>query len=124
MIVKFGRERFRGEFETHLVVAFAGAAVREGVGADFSGDFHLALREQRARERCAEQIFMFVNGAGAQRRPDVAGDEFLAQVFDVRGACAGGESFLAGGFEILLLAEIADHGDHFAAAVVFLQPRE
>ena len=66
---------------------------------------------------------MFVNGARAQSGPNVAGDEFLAKILDVRGTRAGGESFFARGFQIFLLAEVADHGDHFAAAVIFLQPR-
>ena len=89
----------------------------------FLRDFDLPLREQRTRERSAQQIFVFVDGSGAQRGPDVAGDEFLAQVFDVGGAGAGGESFLVRGFQIFLLAEIADHGDHFAAVIILLQPR-
>ena len=113
--LQFRRERFGGQFEAHLIVAFASAAVRDGIRAEFFGELHLALREKRARERSAEQIFVFVHRAGAQRGPDVAGDEFLAQVFDVRGACAGGQRFLARGFQIFLLAEVADHGDHFAA---------
>ncbi len=51
------------------------------------------------------------------------GDEFLAQIFDVSGARAGSESLFSRCFQILALPEIADHGDHFAAAVIFLEPR-
>ena len=47
---KFGRESLGCQLEADLVVAFAGAAVRERVGADFLRDFHLALGEQGARE--------------------------------------------------------------------------
>ena len=48
---KLGRERLGGQLEANLVVAFARAAVRQGVGADFLRDFHLALREHgRAKE--------------------------------------------------------------------------
>ena len=120
--LQFRREGFGGELETDLIVAFAGAAVRDGIGAEFFGELHLALREKRARERCAQKIFMFVHGSGAQRGPDVTGDEFLAQIFDVGGAGAGGQSFFSRRFQIFLLAEVADHGDHFAAGIGLLEP--
>jgi len=77
------RQGFGGQLETDLIVALTGAAMRDGVGAEFFGKLHLALREKRARERCAEKIFMFVHGSGTQRGPDVAGDELLAQIFHV-----------------------------------------
>ena len=47
---KLGRERFAGQLEAHLVVALAGAAVGERVGADFLGDLDLSLGKQRTRE--------------------------------------------------------------------------
>ena len=120
---QFGTERFRGEFEAHLVVTFSGAAMGERVRANCLCELHLPLGENGARKRRAQQIFMLVDRSGAQRRPDILRDEFLAQIFDVRGACAGGESLFARRLEIFLLAEVADHGDHFATAVILLQPR-
>ena len=65
---------------------------------------------------------MFIDGACAERGPDVVADKFFAQIFDVGGRGAGGERFFAGGFEIFLLAYVADHGDDFAL-IVFFQPR-
>ena len=64
---------------------------------------------------------MLVNRAGAQCRPDVAGDKFLPQIFDISSARAGGKRFLSCCFQIFLLAEIANHGNHFAA-VILLEP--
>src|SRR5260370_35832078 len=64
---------------------------------------------------------MFVDGSGAQRWPDIVADKFGAQVFGVDGRRAGGERLLARGFQIFLLANVADHGDYFAA-VVFTEP--
>src|SRR5882724_1276127 len=64
---------------------------------------------------------MFVNGAGAERGPDVFANEFFAEILDVGGGSAGGQGFFARGFEIFLLADVADHGDDFAA-VIFLEP--
>ena len=37
-------------------------------------------------------------------------------------ARARGERLLLRGFQILALAQVANHGDHFAAAVIFLEP--
>ncbi len=115
------RNRFVGEFETNLIVAFAGAAVGKAVGAELQRDFRLALAEDGPGHGGAEQVGVLVDGAGAQRGPDVLTDELFAQVFDVRGGGAGGESFFARGFEIFLLADVANHGDDFAL-IVFFEP--
>src|SRR3989442_4205545 len=58
----------------------------------------------------------------SQCRPDVAGDELLAQVFDVSGGCTGGQGLAPRRTEVFLLADIADHGDDLAG-VSLLQPR-
>src|SRR5256885_11132438 len=102
------------QFETHLVISLAGAAVREAVGAKLQRDFRLALGDYWPRHGGAEQVGVLVNGAGTKRRPNVVADKFFAQIFDVRGGGAGSERFLAGGFEVFLLANVADHGDDFA----------
>ena len=64
---------------------------------------------------------MFIHCAGAQRRPDIVANKFLAKIFDVNGGSASCERFLACSFQIFLLAHVANHGDHFAI-VVFLEP--
>ena len=67
------------------------------------------------------KIGVFVDGASAQRGPNVVANKFFAKIFDVGGGSTGGESLFAGGFEVFLLADVADHGDHFAA-VIFAEP--
>src|SRR5713226_2205334 len=119
--LQIGGNGFVGEFETHLVVAFAGAAVGKAVSAEFQRDFGLTLAEDGAGHGGAEQISVLVDGAGAQRRPNVVADEFFAQVFDASGGGAGGERFFSRGFEVFLLADVADHGDDFAL-IIFFQP--
>ena len=64
---------------------------------------------------------MFVDGAGAESRPDEVADEFFAEILDGRGRRARGERFFVRGLEIFLLADVADHGDDFAA-IIFLEP--
>src|SRR5438552_1304392 len=115
------RDGLVGQFETHLVVAFSSAAVGKAVGAKLQRDFRLALGDDGARHGSAEQVCMLVNCAGAKRRPNVIAHKFFAQIFDVRGRSARSKRFLARSFEVFLLADVADHGDHFAA-VVFLEP--
>ena len=52
----------------------------------------------------------------------ILGDEFFAQIFDVRRGRAGCQRLFARSFQVFPLPQIADHGDHFAA-VIFFQPR-
>src|SRR6267378_6237093 len=117
-----GRDGFVRQFETDLIVALAGAAVREAVGAELQRNFRLALGDDGPRHGSTEEIGVFVDRAGAERRPNVIAHKFLAQVFDVRRGSTGGERFLARGFQVFLLADVTDHSDDLAA-VVFLEPR-
>ena len=49
-------ERVVAELEAHLVVALAGGAVADGVGAGLPRDLDLLLGDQRPRDRGAEQV--------------------------------------------------------------------
>ena len=75
-------ERVVGELEADLVVALAGRAVGDGVGADLAGDLDLALGDQRPGDRGAEQVGALVERVGAEHREDVVADELLAQILD------------------------------------------
>jgi hypothetical protein len=85
---KMRRQRLVGQLEAHLVVALAGAAVRQRVAAVRQRHFHLLLRQQRPRDGSAQQILVLVDAARAHQLPQVLADELLAHVFDVdfRGA--------------------------------------
>ena len=76
-------ERVRAELEADLVVALAGGAVRDRVGAGLRRDLDEPLGDQRARDRRAEQVLALVDGIGAEHRKHEVADEFLAQVLDV-----------------------------------------
>ena len=78
------RDGFVSQFETDLVVALAGAAVRKAVGAELQRNFRLALGDDGPGHGSAEEIGVLVDGTGAKSRPDVVADKFLAQIFDVR----------------------------------------
>src|SRR5262249_16940046 len=117
----FGREGFESQFKTDLVVAFARATMCERVAARPLRDLDLAFGDDGPSERSAEQIFVFVDGAGGQRGPDVFGDEFVAQVFDVDFSSARGDGLLFQAGQLFGLPDIA--GDrHYFAIVFFFQP--
>ena len=120
-----GLERVGREFEPHLVVALAGRAMGDGVGADLAGDFDQALGDQRPGDRGAEQILPLVLGVGAEHREHVVAHEFLAHVLDedVLGLDPEHFGFLARGLELLALAEVGGEGDDLRA-VGRLQPLE
>ena len=77
-----GLQRVIGELEAHLVVALAGRAMGDRVGADLAGDLDLALGDQRPRDRGAEQILALIERVGAEHREDEVADELLAQIVD------------------------------------------
>ena len=110
-------QRVIRELEAHLVVAFAGGAMGDGIGADLLGDLDLLLGDQRPRDRGAEQILPFIERVGAEHRKHVVAHEFLAQVLDEDVLRLDAEQFglLARRLELLALAEIGGEGDHLAA---------
>ena len=116
-------ERVIGELEAHLVVALAGRAVRDRVGADALGDLDLLLGDQRPRDRGAEQILALVERVRAEHRKDVVAHELFAQVLDenVRRLDAEQQRLLARRLKLLALAEIGREGDDLAA-IGLLQP--
>ncbi len=117
------RERFVGQLEANLIVALAGAAVRQRIATGRQRDFHLPLGEQRARDRRAEQILVLVLAARAHQLPEIFCDELLAHIGDLDFGRAGlARLRFEAGQLIAALADIAAHRDDFAA-VVFLQPR-
>ncbi len=118
-----GLERVVGELEAHLVVALAGRAVRDRVGADLLGDLDLLLGDQRPRDRGAEQILALIERVGPEHREDVVAHELLAQVLDedVLRLDAEQQRLVARGLELLALAEIGGEGDDLAA-IGGLQP--
>ena len=120
-----GLERVIGKLEADLVVAFAGRAVGDGVGADLLRDLDLLLGDERPRDRGAEEILSFVERVGAEHRKDVVAHEFFAQILDedVFRLDAERERLGAGRLELLALAEVGGKRDHLAA-IGRLQPFE
>ncbi len=118
-----GGQRVIRELEAHLVVALAGRAVGDGVGAGLARDLDLPLGDQRPRDRGAEQIGALIERVGAKHREDEIADELLAQILDED--LLGAEHFglPARWRQLLALPEIGGKGDDFAA-IGFLQPAQ
>src|SRR5713226_5665432 len=96
--LQIGRNGFVGEFETHLIVAFAGATVGKTVGAELERDFGLPLAEDGAGHGGAEQIGVLVHFAGGQRVRGVVAAVFFAQILDVGARRAVVQRFFSQGF--------------------------
>ena len=118
-------QRVGAELETHLVVALAGRAVTDGIGAGFIDDLDQALGDQRPGDRGTEQVFAFINGIGAEHREDEVADELLAHIvdIDVLRLDAGLQRLGARRLQLFALAEVGGEGDDFALVHV-LQPLE
>ena len=113
----------RAELEADLVVALAGRAVRDGVGADGLRRLHHPLDDGGARERRAEQVLALVDHVGADGREDEVAHERLAQIGDHALRGAGLRGLLGEAVELLGLADVGAPGDDLAA-VGLLEPRE
>ena len=110
-----GVQRIGGQLEADLVVALAGRAVGDGVGAGFLRDLDQVLGDQRPGDRGAEQIEALIEGVGAEHREDEIGDEFLAHIHDADVLDAHHLGLLARRLEFVALAEIGGEGDDLGA---------
>ena len=118
---QLGSQRLISHLEAHLVVALSGATMADGRCAFAQCDFNLMFRNHRTRERGAEQVFILINRARFQRRPDIASQKLLAQIFDHDLAGSGFIGLVNHRFDVISLAHVGDHGDHFIG-IVFLEP--
>jgi hypothetical protein len=116
-------QRIVAELEADLVVALAGGAVGDCVGAGLARDLDLALGDQRPGDRGAEQIDALVDSVGAEHREHVVAHEFLAEILHIDLADAQHLGLAAGRLQLLALAEIGGECDHLAA-IGLLQPFE
>ena len=112
-------QRIDGRLEPHLVVALAGAAVDDGVGAFRLTDLDQLFRHQRSRHGGAQHILSFIDRIGLQRRPDIIGDELFSQIDGDGLDGAGGHGLLLDRVEIFFLSGVAADGDD--VIVVFLR---
>ena len=97
------------ELEPDLVVALAGRAVGEDVGALADRDLGLAARDERPRQGGAKQVAVLVDRVARDRRVDEVRHELAPDILDVD--LRGPDRLRAAGLgvEVLALADIDDH---------------
>ena len=106
------------DVEADLVVALAGAAVRDGRRLLDLGDLDELLRDERAAERRRQRVAVLVERVGLQRRQDVVARELLAHVEHVRADGAGRQRAVADVLELLALSEVHRDGDDLGAVLL------
>ena len=112
-----------GQFEAHLIITLAGAAMGDRVGAFAQRHLYLPPGEQRPGDGSSQQVFVFVDRPGAHHTPEEFGDELLPHVFDENFGGAAGLGFFDDAFELLALADVAGHSNDLAA-IILPQPRD
>ncbi len=109
------------DVEADLVVALAGAAVGDRVGALALGDLDEELRDQRPGERRRQRIGALVQRVGLQMRPDEVGHEPFARVDDVGARGAGRHGPILDAGPERAAAEV-DREGHDLDAELLLEP--
>ena len=111
--VEVGGEGADGDLEADLVVAFAGAAVRDGVCVVLEGGGDEVADDDGSGERGDERVLAFVEGVGAEGREAVLVGELVAGVDDEGFDGAGGARAGADGVPVVVgvLADIDGEGD-------------
>src|SRR5262245_60269533 len=98
-----GIERIVSEFEAHLIVALAGRAMSDSIGAGLPRDLDLTLGDEWPRDRGAEQVDALIERVGPEHGKYKVAHELLAQILDEDVLHPRHLRFLAGWFELLAL---------------------
>ena len=117
------RESLDRQLETHLIVALARRAVRDGVRALRFRNLNETLGNQGTRERRAQKVLALVYRLRLERRPDVVFEKFLREVFDVCLRRAGLQRLVVHGSDFVALPDVDARCDDLAAVIVLLEPR-
>ena len=115
------RERVDGDIEPHLVVALAGAAVRDGGCTHFMRSVHEQLRDQRPPERGGEGVGALVDGVRGEAGEGEEAQEVLARVDHIHRRRPRPQPALARRLDVRQLAQVDHQADDVVAALL-LQP--
>ena len=116
-----GGEALDGQLETDLIVALAGGAVGDGVGALLQSDLSQLLADDGTGEGGAQQIGLIL-GVHLQARDDHVVHHLVHQIGHDQLAGAGLEGFLLQSLQLVGLSHIAGHGNDLGIVVILLQP--
>ncbi len=111
-------DRADADLEADLVVALAGAAVRDGVGAVLLRGQRQVLGDHRPRQRRDQRVALQVQGVGPQRRQAVLLGELRLEVQHHRLDGAAVQRALADVVHVLAtLTDVGGHADHLRAGL-------
>src|SRR6266702_3999933 len=80
------------------------------------------VSSKRTCDGGTEKVLSFVHRARFNQRPEIAGYEFVAKVFDITFGCPGPQRLFFNAVQFIILADVAGHSDDFTT-IVFLEPR-
>ena len=109
------------QLEADLVVALAGAAVGDGVGAFLQRDLHQTLGDDGTGKGRTQQVVLIFR-ARLHAGDDHVVDHLVGKVKGVELARAGFEGFFLETVQLTHLTDVAGHGDDLGIVVVLLQP--
>ena len=115
------REALDGQLKPDLIVALAGRAVRDGVGALGQRDFGQLLADNGPRKRGAEQI-LFVFCVHHDGRDDNLVAHLVGEIGDNQLARAGLDGLFLETVQLVALTDISRDGDDLGIVIMLLQP--
>ena len=77
-----GLERIESQLKADLIIALAGAAVRDELAAFFLCDLDLGASDDRASKRCAEEVDILVRGVALDSWKTELTDKLVDDIFD------------------------------------------
>ncbi|MPM42215.1 hypothetical protein SDC9_88878 [bioreactor metagenome] len=114
-------KRLESQHKAHLIVALAGTAVGNGVGALFEGNFRDMLGDDGAGKGGSKEVVL-VAGTCLQRGDYVGIHEFVGDIFNVKFRRAGFDGLLLQTVQLVPLSHIGGNSDNLTVIVVFLEP--
>ena len=109
--LELGSQGGGGDVEADLVVALAGAAVGDRLGALVAGDVDEDLGDERPRQGGGQRVGSLVEGAGGEAGEAELLDEELARVDGIGGEGAGAQRPVGDRVDVLRLADVGRAGD-------------
>ena len=117
-----GVVRLEGELEADLVVALAGAAVHDRLGAELERELRDRLGDHRPRERGDQRVLALVEGVRLQGAFATWSSAKASCGRAARRSAPAASPRAIEAPEVGLLADVDEHGDDLVEAVVLLQP--
>ena len=105
-----GLECIGSQLEAHLIITFAGSAVRNRVSTGFIGNLNHALGNQWAGNGGSQQVLTLIDRIGTKHRVNVIPHKFFLQIININLPYAQGLGLGASGLYLFTLSDISSKG--------------